>query len=189
LEKREITENVIEIWKKTGKISVLKSSGRCMIPLFDDGTPLIVRHVQPDEIKIGDIAVFRSFDRTVAHRIIGRYKEDEKLYFLEKRDSGFEPGVIPEDAIIGKVIGFQRGDRSINLEKGIWRLTNSLVGYYWLFSYSLYKGVRKFKVKIFKEKRVTLASKVCSIVSSLLVHAAHSFISLIHRLSLPKNKP
>ena len=189
MEKKALTENVIEIWKKTGKVNILKSSGRCMIPLFDDGTPLIVRHVQSDEIKIGDIAVFRCCDRTVAHRIIRRYKEDEKLYFLEKRDSGFEPSIIPEDAIIGKVIGIKRRERSLDLEKGAWRLTNICIGYYWSFFYTLYQAIRGVKKKIFKEKKIPLAGKMYAAASSFLVNTAHFFVSLIHRLSCPRNKP
>jgi signal peptidase I len=189
LEKKAVTENIIEIWKRTGKVSVIKSSGRCMVPLFDDGTPLMVKHVQPSEISIGDIAVFRSSDRTVAHRVIKIYHEGGRLYLLEKKDSGFEPGIISEDAVIGKVIGIQKVDgQSVNLEKGLWKLTNKLVGYYWSLSFSLYTFLRKFKVRIFKERNLSLASKVYSLVSSLLVNTAHAFISLIHRLSSPKNK-
>ncbi|MCX5886237.1 MAG: hypothetical protein NT096_10080 [Proteobacteria bacterium] len=189
MEKKAVAENIIEIWKKTGKVNILKSSGRCMIPLFDDGTPLIVRHVQPDEIKIGDIAVFRSFDRTVAHRIIGRFKEDGRLYFLEKRDSGFEPGIIPEDAVIGKVIGIKKRETSLDLEKGIWMLTNTCIGYYWSFFYTLYQVIRGVKKKIFNEKKIPLAGKIYAVISSFLVNAAHFFISLINSLSFPRKKP
>jgi hypothetical protein len=189
LDRKAVTEKIIEIWKKTGKVSVMKSAGRCMIPLFDDDTPLIVQHVQPQDISIGDIAVFRACDKTIAHRIIKKIREGDKFFFLEKKDSGFEPGMISEDAVIGKVIGFQRGDRSVNLEKGIWKLANRLVGYYWSSTYALYKGIRKFKVRIFRDKRFALASKVYSIISSLLIRVAYFFISLIHRLSLSKNKP
>jgi len=160
-----------------------------MEPLFNDGTPLIVKHVQPEEIKIGDIAVFRTPDKTIAHRIIEKIQEGDRLCFLEKKDSGFEPGMISEDAIIGKVIGFQRGERNVNLEKGIWKLANSLVGYYWSITYALYKGVKTIKIKIFREKKYALASKIYFVSSSFLIHAARFFISLVHRLNLPKNKP
>lgn len=189
MEKKSISDNIIDIWKKTGKVSIIKSSGRCMIPLFDDGANLIVKHIQPDEIRRGDIAVFRSGDRIIAHRIIGKFQEGERCYFLEKRDSGFEPGKIPEDAIIGKVIGIKRRNDSINLEKDIWRLTNRLIGQYWAFFHTLYKAMKKLKKVVFKERKIPLVSKAYTLCSSFLINTANLFISLIHRVCFPKDKP
>jgi hypothetical protein len=189
LEKRGITENIIEIWKKTGKVSIIKSSGRCMIPLFDDGTPLVVRYVPPEEIRIGDIAVFRFNNGIVSHRIIRKFRKGGRLYFWEKNDSGFAARLIPGEAIIGKVIGLKKENEIIKLEKGIWNWTNRFVGYYWFFFYSLYQVMRGLKKRILKEKKIPLTNKAYTFVSSLLIYTANFFISLIRRLNDLRNKP
>ena len=184
---KPISQGVIEIWKKTGKVTVMRSSGRCMVPLFDDGTPLVVRHVEPQKIRVGDIAVFRVGSMTMAHRIIGKFEKEGRLYFREKRDSGFLPGVITQDAVIGKVIGINREGDGIDLESGLWRSANRFIGHYWSFLFALYDRFIGLKKRMMKERKIPLAVGIYSWISSLSIGAANLFISLLRRLSHKKS--
>jgi signal peptidase len=87
-----------------------------MEPTFHKGDLVIVKGVDPDEIKVGDIIVFENPWRgiPVVHRVIGIEEVDGRRYFITKGDnritnrfSDQQSGIAPpisEDLIKGRVV-------------------------------------------------------------------------------------
>jgi len=77
--------------------------GASMEPALKEGDRVIVRPVNADDIKAGDIIVFEA--RVLGcHRVLGRFKKERKLYFWEKGDNQGALRPVSEDNVIGKVV-------------------------------------------------------------------------------------
>jgi len=80
--------------------------GNSMEPILRDGCTVDIKPVAPDDLKIGEVVVFsKNFpkDILVCHRIMGKFKRNKKIYYLEKGDNVDYVGVISADDIIGRV--------------------------------------------------------------------------------------
>ncbi|PJC49081.1 MAG: hypothetical protein CO035_00085, partial [Candidatus Omnitrophica bacterium CG_4_9_14_0_2_um_filter_42_8] len=74
-----------------------------MEPVFKNGDKVKVEPIESINIKVGDIIVFNR-NILVCHRAWGRFKKDDRLYFLERGDNSTHMGVVSEDDIIGKAV-------------------------------------------------------------------------------------
>ena len=87
-----------------------------MEPTFCKGDIVVVKGVNPEDIKVGDIIVYYNPYRhfPVVHRVVAINREDSKIYFITKGDNnrtnplpdqvlGIAPPVTPE-MVWGKVI-------------------------------------------------------------------------------------
>jgi signal peptidase I len=81
-----------------------KVTGVSMLPLFDENTKVIVKNVDPGEIKTGDIILFNSKNRIVIHRVIRRINRNGELFFKEKGDNNSFMTIVSADNVLGKVI-------------------------------------------------------------------------------------
>ncbi len=79
---------------------------------FSDGISIgdvvIVKKVNPNEIKVGDVIVFRTQTTKIIHRVIKVEKRGNEIYFTTKGDANptslnFEKNITP-DRLIGKAI-------------------------------------------------------------------------------------
>jgi len=85
------------------KGGILDFNGESMEPVFKNGDRIKVESIESRNIKIGDIIVF-SRNTLVCHRVWGRLKKEDMLYFLERGDNATCMGVVSEDDIIGKAV-------------------------------------------------------------------------------------
>ena len=104
---------------RTALILTLKTEYPLMTPISESMEPtlhigdlLIVQGIDPKDVKVGDIIVFRkpiNRQELVVHRVVEIHTENNKYYFTTKgdknRDSYYWEKRIPEDCLIGKVIG------------------------------------------------------------------------------------
>ncbi|MBU1006267.1 MAG: S26 family signal peptidase [Candidatus Omnitrophica bacterium] len=84
------------------KGGVLDFKGTSMEPVLKEGQKVKVEPVKPEALRSGDIIVFGRGDILVCHRIMGRVRRGEKMYFYEKGDNSKSIGVISEDEVIGR---------------------------------------------------------------------------------------
>jgi len=84
------------------KGGALDFKGNSMEPTLKEGQKVKVEPVKLEALMSGDIIVFSRGDILVCHRILGRVKRGEKMYFYEKGDNSKSIGVISEDEIIGR---------------------------------------------------------------------------------------
>ncbi|PIQ90031.1 MAG: signal peptidase I [Candidatus Omnitrophica bacterium CG11_big_fil_rev_8_21_14_0_20_42_13] len=84
------------------KGGVFNFKGSSMEPVLKEGDILRVLPINTANIRAGDIVVFNR-NVLVCHRILGRFKRDDKLCFLEKGDNSSGAGYISYEDIIGRV--------------------------------------------------------------------------------------
>jgi hypothetical protein len=112
--------------------------GTCMYPCV---RPDDVLHIEPrgiQEIKIGEIAVFRRFNRLLAHRVVEKGNNNGSTFIITKPDTarlGNDGSVFDKD-ILGIVSRIERRGRLLATQKrdyGLFKkvgLDISLFGYY-----------------------------------------------------------
>lgn len=91
----------------------------CMFPIIWAGDILGIEAVKPEDVKIGDIILYKSVGRAYAHRLVRTYLKENKLYIVttgenEYRNNKFISnyegnGGVSADNILGKVIEVKRG--------------------------------------------------------------------------------
>ncbi|OQW94757.1 MAG: hypothetical protein BWK77_08680, partial [Verrucomicrobia bacterium A1] len=89
--------------------SVARTSGRSMLPLIRDRSLVSHIPISAEDVRPGDVIVFRLADRLVAHRVIGRKSEEGRVRFRQKGDHEFATSWIGADALVGRAVSARRG--------------------------------------------------------------------------------
>ncbi|MCX5902606.1 MAG: hypothetical protein NTV89_03855 [Proteobacteria bacterium] len=151
---QDVKEQFIEFWKESGKERIFKIRGTSMRPLIRDSDNLgviPVRHAE--ELRIGDIALFQRPTGMVAHRIVGKFRQDNITYLYEKGDRGVFPTTISGEMVIGKVVRIYRPGSTIDLTRSFWLFTNRSAGYYWHYLNAVFEFFYASKIKLFGAKK------------------------------------
>ena len=106
-----------------------------MLPLFHVGDKVLVQLVEPDNIKIGIIVVFKNQDKLIFHRIIRKFNNNNRLSFLQKGDNSTNAEIINSEDIIGKVIAVRKQNKIICSNDKTWKIFNQFLT---IFSFSVY---------------------------------------------------
>ena len=125
---------------KNGHAVQTLASGYSMFPFLRKGDLLTVEPVSMDKIKRGDVVVFESEEKWIAHRVIKIQSNAEGLEFLLRGDTciEFDPAVDKEN-YIGSVQVFTRKNSKKVLSKGApnaWRKIIVALGL--LYNFPLY---------------------------------------------------
>lgn len=94
-----IISELINIWQEKGVTKALPTVGKSMYPLIKQGDIVNIKFINPSEIKVGDIVVFRRWDATIVHRTIKKVNGG----FIEKGDFQLKGNFIGTENIFGKV--------------------------------------------------------------------------------------
>jgi len=82
--------------------------GYSMWPTYDNGDILLIVGVDPSDLKVGDVIIYKKYDGTlVVHRIVDKSYMDGKWVFRTKGDNNSYPDPYPvwEDQVVGRVAG------------------------------------------------------------------------------------
>ncbi len=136
-----------ELFLKTGKLWGRTSSGS-MSPLIPANNRVLVERIGPDQIRFGDIALFRSDKRLVIHRVLGKRQEQGELAFLQKGDYNVEASFIPATAILGRVWAVERNGTEVCLVAGRWRAIQIVLACYSLATLGVRQAGRLILTKL-----------------------------------------
>lgn len=102
-----------------GKTLRFQASGSSMQPLVRDGDVLLIKPVDPQDIRLGDIVLCQGEgERVVVHRVIRKRSKPEGLSFQIQGDQAAQPdGWIPAGSIYGRLVAIDREDQLIDMEK------------------------------------------------------------------------
>ncbi len=180
-DKEKIRENILSLWGKEEKERTITVQGTSMIPLIKEGDSITFRPLfKLEKIKIGDIAVFNLRSSLVVHRIVDRICREGKIWFREKGDNNFLPSVVPEKAVLGKVVRIGKKSFCIHLTSLFWTIANSLMGWYWKIFFMVLGFTVKTKKKYFYKNKTNYAA-------SLNKKILHFLIRLPLKLFRPKH--
>lgn len=125
---------------KNGHAVQTLASGYSMFPFLRKGDLLTVEPVSMDKIKRGDMVVFESEEKWIAHRVIKIRNGADGLEFLLRGDTciAFDP-VVNKENYIGSVRVFTRKNSKKKLSVGVlnaWRKIIEALGV--LYNFPLY---------------------------------------------------
>jgi len=164
-----VKNQYIEFWKASGGEKVFKSKGTSMLPLIGESSSIGVKPlVSEKQLKVGDIALFNRNGCLIAHRIIGRIKEGNAIYYTEKGDCGLSLTMIAKEQIIGKVVKIYTAEGTVHLEKPLWSIINRAVGYYWQFLIKSFVYASRIKKQIVGNKVLPVVGALYSRLYRLL---------------------
>jgi len=127
----DLLSHVLDLWRKTGKISCLPATGDSMAPLIGPNSVLEVVHCEPKALKAGDIALIHNGKTLVVHRLVYRQIVGGRVFWAEKGDNSSQLSFIPEETILGRVKRIENNLGERWVDRGLHRLINRLIGVYW----------------------------------------------------------
>jgi phage repressor protein C with HTH and peptisase S24 domain len=83
--------------------------GASMYPTIRDGDVIQVQPVEPGEIGIGDIFLFRTSGRLFVHRLVARSRQGDRLLLVAKGDANPRPDrQVEYDDVLGQIVELRR---------------------------------------------------------------------------------
>lgn len=93
--------------------------GASMYPTIRDGDVVQVRPVEPGEIGIGDIFLFRNSGRLFVHRLVAKSRQGDRLLLIAKGDANPRPDKqVRGGDVLGKIVEVRRRRNRRSLEDG-----------------------------------------------------------------------
>lgn len=128
-----------------GRSVQIIASGYSMFPFLRKGDLLTVEPVPMDKIKRGDVVVFESEQKWVAHRVIQINHNPEGIEFLLRGDTcfAFDPPVNKEN-FIGAVSEFQR----LNYQRKLNGIYRRIWAKFALLKFHMYPFVARIHLRI-----------------------------------------
>ncbi len=94
-----------------------RARGHSMHPQIRDGDEVQIAPLPEDDVRVGDILLYRSqLETVVVHRVIGVRTVEGQVYFRLKGDLALHVENVPSAAVLGKVIRIERKDRGWSTE-------------------------------------------------------------------------
>jgi signal peptidase I len=106
-------QDIVSALQDRGQV-FLRVYGTSMLPWVRPGDVAILRKISPDEIRRGDIVLFRRENRIFVHRKVERFTWNERVFLVTKGDANpHADGIIVPSEILGRVERIYRGSRRI----------------------------------------------------------------------------
>jgi signal peptidase I len=123
----QLQELWYELYAKNREAWLTVLSGS-MAPMIQIGDKVLVKRVVPEQIRFGDIIVFKKTGTLITHRVIGKRVDNQNIIFFQKGDSNtIATGVFAEN-VIGKVACIRKGNKHIRLDSFLGKSMNFLLG-------------------------------------------------------------
>jgi signal peptidase I len=99
-----------------GKRVRFRAPGRSMYPTIRENEAITVEPVAPQDVKVGDIILYRSDESVVAHRVMRIEKErsDTVRFILREDTLGTLDAPVEAEEVLGKVVSVERAGRNID---------------------------------------------------------------------------
>jgi signal peptidase I len=117
-------DSVLDIWTARGEKHTCSISGNSMAPLIKHGDTMVVEHGSRD-LHSGDVVIFKTQDKILAHRLIQVKKRSEGKVFICKGDNcrTFDQP-FDADHILGKVVEVKSKNGHLYYKSACWRFLN-----------------------------------------------------------------
>ena len=94
----------------------LETKGYSMYPFLKSGSKVLVKRVGLDDLKVGDIVVYKTNGQTICHRVIGKCIEGIEVIVYARGDAASGVGEkVAQDMFLGKVIGITKNEQVIRV--------------------------------------------------------------------------
>lgn len=133
-----------------GSMLRFQAKGGSMRPFIKDGDILEIEPIDSRKIRLGDVVFYQiAGGHAVIHRVIRRFLQDKKIFFITKGDSNpdCEEAVFMEK-VLGRVTAIERNGQRIKFSSGLNRLISVFYARLSPFSKWFYPLLRKIKLLV-----------------------------------------
>jgi len=177
-----IKENLYDIWKDLEKLQWIQSIGDSMRPLIGNGSSLALQFCKSEKIKLGHIIAFRRGKDTVVHRVIGFWNKDSQVHFIEKGDNNPHCLLVPQEALLGRIVAIKHGNKILSLKNPFWRILDFLfVIYGWLFT-GLFWILYQIKIVLFGREKKPWSQWIYRFLMELFLFIPRNLARLLKRI-------
>lgn len=139
---KAVVEAALGIWSEKKQQHAVPVKGNSMLPLFQPDDHVFVAHGN-QMIRRGDVIVFRRNDELTVHRVIDI--KPGPTYLTKGDNLSYFDSPVPVSELLGRVVRIQRGQREININTRLWRLTGQLIVAYTMGWGAVYQRARRLK--------------------------------------------
>jgi len=114
--------------KELADLSFFETTGFSMWPFLKAGEKLLIRKTPTENLKVGDVIIYRADDQLVCHRLIKKIKQRERYLLYIRGDSSVSwPEPITEEMFLGKAISIIKNGKIVALNQMKGQLINRLI--------------------------------------------------------------
>ena len=125
MKKQKITNQLVEMAESLldeNRTLSFRMQGNSMFPTMKEGDLGYVEKCTPDELKIGDVVVFKANEKLVAHRLTSMFYQNGVRVFETKGDkNSFHDAPFTSEELVGKITSIQRKNRLRRLDSPLMR--------------------------------------------------------------------
>ncbi|OGO22529.1 MAG: hypothetical protein A2144_02220 [Chloroflexi bacterium RBG_16_50_9] len=132
-----------------------------MAPMIRPGDQVLVTFAREEDIRFGDILLFRRNGEFIVHRVLKKWRRPHGVYFLEQGDRRHAFGIVSASRAIGRVALVNRGYKICDLTSPLSRIT-SVALTAWLYLASV-------TVQLFKHSRNRIMKRARRVISRSLL--------------------
>ena len=116
------------IMNNTEGLLFFDTSGFSMWPFMRQGEKLVIKKARIDDLRVGDIILYRANNQIVCHRLVKKIMtEDGYSLYARGDNSNSSPELVPEAMFSGKAIGIIKSGKVISLTNCGRRLNSRLI--------------------------------------------------------------
>jgi signal peptidase I len=97
-----------------------------MAPLLEIGDKVLVQKVTTENIRRGDIIMYKKLNKLLTHRVIDILNNDGSA-FLQKGDNDLAAEKVNKAEFLGKVTAVKKDDRIIHFDKKKFKVINRIL--------------------------------------------------------------
>lgn len=120
------TSQILSVTKEAlgkGRIARLAPIGGSMYPFIRSGEAVLIDRASGRGLRYGDIVLYCNNEGKVfIHRIVGVLRSGGDVRFIVKGDAAARPdNVVRDHEVLGRVVAVEKGNRTVNIDKGALR--------------------------------------------------------------------
>ena len=135
--------------KELADLSFFETTGFSMWPFLKAGEKLLIKKTPTENLKVGDIIIYRANEQLVCHRLTKKIKQRERYLLHVRGDSSLSsPEPITEEMFLGKAISIIKNGKIITLNQMKGQFINRLIV---LVAPSVSRGIKITKILLGKK--------------------------------------
>jgi hypothetical protein len=110
-----VLEGALRLWHRAGRMGTLPVEGRSMAPTLRGRSRVWFLPLERGPARRGEILLYRQGELLVVHRVLRRHPGPAYRTKGDGRPT-FDSALVPADAVIGRVVAFERQGRPVSAE-------------------------------------------------------------------------
>jgi ATP-binding cassette subfamily B protein len=103
---------------KDGRTTLFRMQGNSMYPILKEGDVGLVQACDPEQLKVGDIVVFKMGEKYVAHRLLRIQRKGTLTFYTARGDKNlFNDPPFTAEALAGQIRQFRRGNHLMGTDE------------------------------------------------------------------------